>query len=244
MALLASTTIALAYAVDKPLYPKGVEPAGHSHAFDVYTHPFHMNEPEMAESAKFRMLEFWKANELGATSILGGLILFGLIVNLVGPKKIEAWFHSESPRKSGSYDIYVPDWILGATAVISLIVASVAGTFLYYPDAEELLPDLAVINTECVLSSRTKNWEAAMKWIAYADDLSRRLEVGVFLRHGEVDPFKSAKAKTYREKLDILKHAVEEQNEAEIEDIAMDVAKSYQRLSNAFKEQESFGISD
>ena len=29
-----------AYAVDRPLIPPGVEPAGHTHAFDIYTNPF------------------------------------------------------------------------------------------------------------------------------------------------------------------------------------------------------------
>ena len=38
--LLFATTVGLAYIINTPLYPEGVDPAGHSHAFDAvsYTH--------------------------------------------------------------------------------------------------------------------------------------------------------------------------------------------------------------
>lgn len=35
--------LACAYAVDRPLIPPGIEPAGHTHAFDIYTNPFQQN---------------------------------------------------------------------------------------------------------------------------------------------------------------------------------------------------------
>lgn len=238
LALLATTTIGLAYAVDKPLYPKGVEPAGHSHAFDVYTHPFHSGESDLWPIAKTRMADFWKANEFGGTRILGGLILIGLVLSVFGSNAAESWFYSESPQKTGGFDVYVPDWMLGATAVIGLIAASVAGTYLFYPAPNEMLAQMTTANADVVLCSKNQKWEAAEKWIPFADELSRRLEVGVFLRNGSVDEFKTAKAKTYREKLDRLKQAVEERDSNGIEKLAMDVSSAYLRLSEAFKEPE------
>ena len=240
LAVLSATTIALAYAVDKPLYPKGIEPAGHSHAFDVYTHPFHRQQLEYGSLMKSRMATFWEDNELGGTSILGGFFLLGLVLRMVGAKRIEPWFYTGGDKKNTGFDIYVPEWTLGATAVLGLVSASVAGTFLYYPSPEQLLPDMFNVNTECVLTSRSKNWEAAEKHITHCDNLSRRLEVGVFLRNGSVDPFMSAKAKTYREKLDLLKQAVEGRDEDNIDKLAMDVSNSYLRLSTAFKGKGEF----
>ncbi|MGE3779884.1 MAG: permease, partial [Pirellulaceae bacterium] len=38
--ILVAVVIALSYGVDQPLYPHGVEPAGHTHAFDIYCCPF------------------------------------------------------------------------------------------------------------------------------------------------------------------------------------------------------------
>jgi len=247
LAVLAATTITLAYVIDKPLYPKGVEPAGHTHAFDVYTHPFHRGETGLGELAQSRLSEFWDRNEFGGTKILGGFLLLGLILRFTGTSRIESWLYSDSPKADRKYDRDVPGWVLGGTAVSGLIVASVVGCYLYYPAPEDLLPDLSTANMECVLSSKNKQWEAAEKWIPFADDLSRRLEVGVFLRNGSVDEFLTAKAKTYRDKLDKLKELVEERDEENIEEYAMDLSDTYLRLSRAFKgepEELSFETTD
>ncbi len=238
LTLLATTTIGLAYAVDKPLYPKGVEPAGHTHAFDVYTHPFGRSESDIGTIAMGKMTDFWNKNEFGTTKILGLFLVAGLILRVVGASKIEPWFYTGTTGEGEGYDVYVPDWTLGATAVVGLVVASIIGTYLYYPEPNELLEDMKAINTDVVLDSKTEKWDAAEKWIVYADDLSRRLEVGVFLRNGSVDEFKSAKAKIYRDKLDLLKDAVCERNTTDVEKLAMDVSKAYTRMSEAFREKE------
>ena len=97
---------------------------------------------------------------------------------------------------------------------------------------------LSIVNTEAVLTSKNKDWEAAEKWIGYSDDLSRRLEVGVFLRNGSVGEFQSTKAKLYREKLDRLKVAVDSRNPDQIEDLAMDVSNAYLRMSSSFRKDD------
>ena len=239
LGLLALTTISLAYAVDKPLYPKGVEPAGHSHAFDVYSHPFHWEQPKMRDLMTSRMGDFWEANEFGGTYIFAMLIVIGVALSVFDHNKIEAWFYSEGNKQGGGFDVPVPEWTVGAAAVIGLVVASVAGAYLYYPAPNELLPEMFNVNTDCYLDSRNGKWEAAEKWIAYSDDLSRRLEVGVFLRNGSVDPFKTAKAKNYREKLDRVKQAVEERDLTEMVPLTDELLEAYRRMSEAFKEEEA-----
>ena len=184
-----------------------------------------------------KLKEFWAANEFGGTYLLGGILLLGVIVRCSGAARIESWLYSTSPKKDNTYDIDVPGWLLGVTAVSGLIAASVIGCFLYYPAADEQLEELFAVNTNCVLSAKTKDWEAAERLIASADDRSRRLEVGVFLRNGSVDEFKAAKAQTYREKLDKLKELVEQREPQNIDKLAMEVADSYRRMSSAFKEE-------
>lgn len=242
--MLAVTTIGLAYAISEPLYPKGIEAAGHSHAFDVYNHPFHYGQTDLSHVALNRMKEFWKAHELGVTWVLGGLVFVGLVLpRFRFWEKFESWIQSPSDEKvGGGIDILIPDWVLGATVVAGLVAASVAGAYLFYPSPDELLPDMFNVNTECVLESKNEQWESAEKWIGFADDLSRRLEVGVFLRNGSVDPFKSAKAKTYREKLDLVKQAVEQRDAERIDELAMDLSNAYTRMSKAFKEEEIIPI--
>ncbi|MCH2183415.1 MAG: hypothetical protein MK108_15560, partial [Mariniblastus sp.] len=236
MLLLGTITIGLAYAVDKPLYPKGVEPAGHSHAFDVYTHPFFTGFDGHFELAQQKAYEFYLANEVGATFILFGMILAGFILKYLAQKyDFAAWFIREKPNQN-RVDIYLPGWLLGLVTVAGLIAASVAGCYLYYPAPHNLLADLVIINSEAVISAKTKDWEAAEKWIAYSDDLSRRLEVGVFLRSGKIDEFQSTKAKIYRQRLDELKESVEARNADNVAERAMKVQDAYRRMSKAFKE--------
>lgn len=40
MVLLLGVVLALAYGVDQPLFPKDIEPADHTHVFDIYCQPF------------------------------------------------------------------------------------------------------------------------------------------------------------------------------------------------------------
>lgn len=239
MALLVTTTVALAYVIDEPLYPKGVEPAGHTHAFDVYTNPFQYGQSGLFLAVQTKMSDFWKHNEFGGTYLLAAMIVLGVVFHVISQKiDLERWYNRPSENDS-KLNLEVPSWVLGATVVTGLIGASVIGTYLYYPTPNEILPDLHSVNTEAVLSAKLKDWEAAEKWIPFADDLSRRVEVGVYLRNGWVSEFKTGKARSYREKLDELKMAVDTKNEEGIEAMAMDVQNAFRRMSSAFKDQKS-----
>ena len=235
--LLALTTIALAYAIDKPLIPKGVDPVGHTHAFDVYTNPFSSNHGNLVELAKDRGADFWAKNDFGGTYLLVTMIVIGVLSLIVSRMcDVEAWFLAEV-RSDSRLEKDVPGWILGLVSVCGLVVTSVVGCYLYYPAPDDLIPNqLSEINTNVVIYGKTKEWESAEKWIPYADDLSRRLEVGVFLRKGSVDEFQSAKAKIYREKLDELKAMVDSRNENGIREKALEVSSAYMKLSEAFLE--------
>ena len=235
--LLVTTTVALAYVIDKPLYPKGVEPKGHTHAFDVYTNPFQFGQPNLYAAAQKKMSYFWASNEFGGTYLLGGMIIMGLVFKLVSLKvDLESWYQQPSKRDT-KLDREVPSWVLGVTVVAGLIAASVIGTYLYYEAPVKGLKALSEVTTEVVYSARQKDWEGAEKWISFADDLSRRLEVGVFLRNGSVSEFKTAKARNFREKLDELKMLVDTKNEQGIEVLAMDVQNAFRRMGAAFREE-------
>lgn len=234
--LLLTITVGLAYIIDKPLYPKGIDPAGHSHAFDVYTHPFFMQSEEYFEVAFRKAKDFYEKNEAGSTLILFGMILLGATLSIVGRKiDFESWFVRGVISES-RFDIIVPGWILGVVSVLGLVVASVVGCYLYYPAPDDLLADFFSVHAETVLTSKNEDWEAAEKWIAYSDDLSRRLEVGVFLRAGSLDEFQSTKAKIYREKLDALRESVEARDVETVGPNAMIVQEAYRRMSDAFRE--------
>ena len=121
---------------------------------------------------------------------------------------------------------------------MGLIALSVVGTFIYYPEPNSLLKDLSPLNDNCVFAARKGDWEGVEKWVPFCDDLSRRLEVGVFLREGSVSDFKRAKAKVYREKLNELRDNIASGQTTGIKEQAMDLRKTYLKMSAAFRNQD------
>lgn len=237
LTLLVGTTLALAYTISEPLYPEGVEYAGHSHAFDVYSNPFNSAQSKPAEVAGRKAAEFWLENELGGTYLLVGLIFLGVVFRSIRKMAgLEAWYQIANTN-AGKYDKALPGWVLAATMMLLLVGISIGSCYIYYPGPKEVLAGMDNVNTECVLSSRNKKWEAAEHWIRVSDDFSRRLEIGVYLRHGPVDEFQSTTAQLYREKLDELKHSVDDQDSSRIVEQAIAVQDAYRRMKKIFKQK-------
>lgn len=235
--LLFSITVGLAYAMDQPLYPSGVQPSGHTHAFDSYTHPYTPAQENLFRQARSDLKDFRLKNDFGVSYLLLALILMGVGFRMTRTKlDLDSWYLVEQ-KSTGRFDIHLPGWFLGGITIVALIVASVIGTYLYYPPAEQLLAELRDINVNCVVAAKSKDWEGVKKWVPYCEDLSRRLEVGVYLREGKVSEFRSTIAALYRENLDALRDAVEVSNFHQCDELAQDVANTYLRMSNAFREQ-------
>jgi len=237
LALLFALTIGLAYAIDKPLYPKGVIPAGHTHAFDVYRHPFHFGQQGLIGTAIGKAQEYIGSGRTPGMMLLGLLAVIGIVFRAVGLRwDLQKWFHASS-QTSSKLEIVVPSWVTGLVAAIGLIVVSIAGTYMYYPDAETALGDLSPINGNCVIAAKTKDWEAFEKWVVICDDLSRRLEVGVFLREGSVSEFKRVKAKVYREKLNEIRDDINLGQTARTVEQSIELHSAYLQMSSAFREE-------
>ena len=239
VALLFITTLGLAYGLDKPLYPKGVETAGHTHAFDIYTHPYHESNGLLAKSIADAN-DYRSKNGGAGPLMLLVLSIGGLLVHLVNWRwDLNSWLLQPVPKNPNDWDIALPPWLIGMVACGGLIVASIFGTYIYYPQANSLLGDLSSVNTLCVSSAMSGDFEIVTSTVPFCEDLSRRLEVGVFLRKGKLTEFQRAKAKKYREKLDTLRDEVEAGPTRNIKILAMDVQNSYLQMSKAFREEES-----
>ena len=235
LAILIGVTLGLGYAISGPLYPKGIEPKGHSHAFDVYSNPFPAVQNDPWGIAQRKATDFWKRNEFGGTYLYAALLLVGIVFRIVSSRfDLETWYVTQDSETT-KYDTLIPDWVLAMTMLLLLVGTSIASCYLYYPSPKEILADLDIINTECVLDSRNEKWEAAEKWIQICDDSSRRLEIGIYLRRGKVEEFHSTTAKLYRETLDELKHAVEDKDSGRAKEQSHALQKAYTRMIQAFK---------
>lgn len=233
--LLVSITLALAYTISGPLYPEGIEAAGHSHAFDVYSHPFPHGVGNSSENAWGKAVDFWQTNEFGGTYLLGCLILNGIGFRLLfRGVDLESWYQS-ADNVTNKYDKELPGWVLGLSMMFVLVGVSVASCYVYYPSAKDVLADMDIVHTECVLDARIQKWESAEKWLRMCDDLSRRLEIGIYLRLGNVDEFQATQGKIYRETLDELKHSIEARDSKRVEKQTTDVQSAFVRMKKAFK---------
>ena len=236
--LLMGVTLVLAYSLDKPLYPKGVETAGHTHAFDIYTHPYPGNTGQIAQAVQdareYQLDRGWTGPYMLLLLGVLGLVFRG--IQMVWD--LESWIFKRLPVKNDTkWDIVLPPWLIGTVACLCLVMASIFGTYIYYPDTNSVLGDLSAINVNCVSAARTGDYELVEKTVPYCEDLSRRLEVGVFLRGGNLSEFKRSKAEIYREKLDELRDQIELGVFDDVPDMAMDVQKSYLQMARAFREE-------
>jgi uncharacterized membrane protein YraQ (UPF0718 family) len=235
-----SMVLLIAYTINDPLHPRDVEPAGHTHAFDVYTQPVMPGTGNGSEQFLRRSLSELQAYELLALFILVGLITigFGLKVRHVD-QRLRAWTEScDAPQQMQRawYNRALPGSVLGAAAILMIIVISIVGAYAYYPPPETVFKELASVRTEAIsMAVQTKPQPLVVEhWIGVWDDWTRRLEVGVYLRTGKVTDYQQIKSRILRNKLEDLKHAVQENDKEEIRAAATAADLAYTRMKKAY----------
>jgi hypothetical protein len=112
----------------------------------------------------------------------------------------------------------------------------VLGCYIYYPAPSEIFEEMRLINTEVVSAATSKDWESAAYWIPIYDDWTRKLQVSVYLRQGQLSRYHRMKANVFRDKLELLEHVVEDRAADEVRDYAMAVNQAYRRLRVAYLE--------
>ncbi|MFM7929497.1 MAG: hypothetical protein ACKO9Q_17460, partial [Pirellula sp.] len=131
------------YSLDRPLRPKGIEPADHTHAFDTYCNPFVKGDQNFWESSKRVLQEAATPAETVALGLCGVLLgVGGLLSRFDSQKRIMHWLvqvpsgsegasASVAAKSTAMRDIVLPDWVIAAVSLGGLVGASVLGCFLY-----------------------------------------------------------------------------------------------------------------
>ncbi len=229
-----------AYAVDRPLIPPGVEPAGHTHAFDIYTNPFQAGST-LTIGAVLELLDKSVAiSEKISAVVLAILIVAGLCLRGIPRHRIERLLTSstlENP-KTGRGDLIVSPRIVGLTCIAGLVAFSVVACYAYYPSAEETLEEMRVARAEVLSGASSGEKEHALFWIGVWDEWSRRLEVGNAIRKFELRPYQQAQTQLLRKRLELLEHELERDppKPDEIKKVATELARTSQRVRLAFSE--------
>lgn len=238
-AVLVGVVIGLAYAVDRPLYPHGVEPAGHTHAFDIYCCPFHDGTTGAFRLAVDTVRQETAPHEWVGVAVLTLLVFLGACLALFDPQsRFETWLAKQPERKAG-FDVVLPGPVLGGVALVGLVAASVLGCYVYYPPPSEILEEMKIVNTEVVVAANSRDWDTAAYWIPVYDDWTRKLQVSMFLRGQRLSEDHRAKASALRDNLEALEHEVEEREAEESRDLGKAVNHAFRCLQAAYAEDPS-----
>lgn len=238
--LLLAVVVGLAYGVDRPLFPRDIEIADHTHAFDVYCRPFESTSSNLPSLAAAKLQRDTQPYERTAALMLGGLLLLGLGLRVLDRRLvIEDWLErvpEEQPSAPG-LDIVIPGQVLGGLAMVGLIAASIVGCYAYYPAPEEVLEEMSIVRAEALGGALGGDVSHAKYWIEAYDDWSRKLEVGVYLRDWRLSEYHRWKSRLLREKLELLQHEVENQDMDDVRRRVAEISRTHQRLRRAYLEE-------
>lgn len=233
--ILVAVVVGLAYGVDKPLYPHGVEPAGHTHAFDGYCCPFHAEETRALSLAAQLLREKTASHERQALVMVALLTMLGLVLKRSRRAAgVEAWLQRQPAPAASRYDVVLPAPVLGGIGLAAVVALSVFGCYVYYPPPEEIFEELRIVNTEVVASATSRDWDTAAYWIPVHKDWIRKVQVSMFLRGIDVTRYRRAKADLVLERLELLEHEIEGRRAEPAAQAGRALHQSYRRLRAAY----------
>lgn len=235
-AMLIVAGLGMAYAIDGPMHPYDVDPSDHTHAFDIYCNPYHLGETNLTILTLARLRETLSPFALAPIVALLGITLVGLLLRRIDPhEKIEAWLERrEVSRPATKYDIIIPAPIVGMTILVGIFALSVVGCYAYYPAPKEVFAEMQMVRADAISSANVGDVAKTSHYIGVWDAWTRRLEVGVFLRHFQLSRYQHVKAKILREKLELLRHEVEDGHAEGTKQMVREVHRAYDRMRDSF----------
>lgn len=223
LATLLAIVLALAYAVDKPLIPPGVEPAGHTHAFDIYTNPLHSGATLTIAKVRQELEKTIGLADKLALLMACLVLALGAVFRIALANWVQAFLSAEQrplEATSGGFDRIVSPRLVAVICIMGLVAFSIVGCYAYYPSPKETLEEMRIARTEVLTGASGGDYKAALLWIPVLDEWSRRLEVGAAIRNFELRPYQHTQAHLLREKLELLEHEIEHAMELSTEEQA------------------------
>ena len=123
----------------------------------------------------------------------------------------------------------VPGPVLGLTALLGLVVFSVVALYIYYPAPKEAFDEIIRVRTEAVVAVNTGHKEEAIRQIQQWDLLTRKLQVGVFIRTARMDAEVTKVTEDLGERLEDLRDALLADNLAEAKRMLPKVEEAYRK---------------
>ncbi|MGC1721402.1 MAG: hypothetical protein WA746_20640 [Isosphaeraceae bacterium] len=108
----------------------------------------------------------------------------------------------------------------------------------FYPAPKEVYEEMYILRGEVLAAALSGNKKHAEHFIPIWDDWTHRLQVGVFLREGNLTAYRCMKARVFRDRLEFLKHAVEEGDRDETREYIGLVNRAYGRMRLAYLQEQ------
>ena len=231
---LIMVVLTIGYAVDRPLRPKGVEPADHTHAFDVYCNPFTLNSTDVVRASMSLIRDSWRPEELIAGIAALILLTIGGLASLQNRSIRWMAFLTRPSHVSHSVgvrrDIVLPNAVIAGCCLTGLVVASIVGCFLYYPPASQIRQEMNAIQAELQGDCSQYSWDKIAYWIPIQEDWAHKLSVSCYLRGKSLSRFQSMKLQVFLSKLELLEHAAEDREKAEVDQWKAEANHAYRRF--------------
>jgi len=224
-------SLGIAYSIEYPLY-FAKEEINHTHAFDEWNSPFSSETVVNWEMVSNKISQKIEVLEPFALALLFIFISIGLLSKFNGlEEKINIWLVMKpnvENIKKGSLDIEVPNVVLGIVSLLVLILFSFVALFIYYPAPKEAFSEIVKVRTNSLVAIRTNHKEEAIRQIQQWDLLTRKLQVGIFLRTGILDPEVSKLIDQLREDLEETRDFLIADNKEEAVKMISRIEQSYQ----------------
>lgn len=240
-ALILLATLCLGYLAEKPLY-FAKEEASHTHAFDDWTSPYVSGIDLGYDISKSKIAQKIELLEPIALVGLAICVCLGTIIRIADRQGvIERWL-TERPGRSDAPDSIwnrgVPGPILGVVALLVLVVFSIAALYVFYPPPEQAFAEIIQVRTEALIAVRTEKAEEAIRQLERWDLLTRKLQVGAFLRTGKLDPEASQSTEELREQIEELRDAMLAKDFQKSKEILTEIESAHRKFRDHFLRRE------
>jgi uncharacterized membrane protein YraQ (UPF0718 family) len=242
LGFITAFTLLLAYAAERPLY-FAEEEAGHTHAFDDWSNPFSFGEtvdPEVVREKLLHKVEILEPFALGGMALL--LLAGGLLRAFDRRGRLDAYLARQRPaptRPVRVWDRPIPGPVLGLVALLGLVAFSVRALYLYYPAPDDAFAEIFRVRSEAMYSINVGHKADAIRYLQQWDLLTRKLQVGVFIRTGHIDPGATKATEDLRERIEEVRDALLADRLTEAREMVPRVEEAHRKCRGAFRHDAS-----
>jgi len=224
--LLGGLAVAAGYLIDRPLSPEGVQPADHTHAFDMYCNPFLQGATNLPADSRRLILESAAPYDLVASMMAAVILCVGGLLRWIDPTdRITDRLMEGAPPLAR--DVILPPKVVAAAALAGLVLASIGGCYLYYPPVAEIRKEMVAINAEIFAAANSKEWETIEFWIPQQEDWAHKLRVSSRMRWNPLSDLQLQRVDAFQASLEDLEHAAEDRDIQEARDASRKMAAAF-----------------